>query len=413
MFFEQMVRMITGLLVGVWVARYLGPTQYGLFGYAIAFAALFSSIAKLGLDNIVVRDLVHEPLKRNTLMGTAFRLKLFGAIAMLGVIAVAIQFTTNDVVTNLYIFIIAAGAIFQSVEVVDFYFQSRVLSNIISICKLAQLVISSVIKIYLIVISAGLFWFVLVSLIDQIMLSIALYVAYKRQKLGGFFKHFNWIIARKMLGDSWPLILSGLVIMIYMRIDQVMIKEMLGDKEVGVYTAAVRLSEVWYFIPTLITSSMFPSIINAKIVSNEQYSSRLQKIFTFLVWVSIFIAFSVTLLGNWLIIFLYGVEYQEASQALMIHTWGGVFVALGVASASWYVTENLQRYAFYRTASGAVLNILLNLVLIPKYGISGAATATVIAQFMAALFFDLLTSKTRVIFKMKIKTLVFAGFLRK
>jgi O-antigen/teichoic acid export membrane protein len=413
MFFEQMLRMMTGLLVGVWVARYLGPTQYGLFGYAIAFAALFSSIAKLGLDNIVVRDLVYEPLKRNTLMGTAFYLKLFGAIAMLGVIAVAIQFTTNDAVTNLYIFIIAAGAIFQSVEVVDFYFQSRVLSNIISICKLAQLLISSVIKIYLIVISAGLFWFVLVSLIDQIMLSIALFVAYKRQKLGGFFNHFNWIVARKMLRDSWPLILSGLVIVIYMRIDQVMIKEMLGEKEVGVYTAAVRLSEIWYFIPTLITSSMFPSIINAKKDSNEQYSSRLQKIFTFLVWVSIFIAFLVTLLGNWLVIFLYGVEYQEASQALMIHTWGGVFVALGVASASWYVAENLQRYAFYRTASGAVLNIFLNLVLIPKYGISGAAIATVIAQFMAALFFELLTSKTRVIFKMKIKTLVFAGFLRK
>ena len=413
MFIEQIVRMSTGLLVGIWVARYLGPTQYGLFSYALAFAALFGSIAKLGLDNIVVRDLVHEPHQKNALMGTAFRLKLFGAVAMLGVIAVAIQFTTNDAITNLYIFIIASGAIFQSVEVVDFYFQSRVLSNIISICKLTQLLVSSLIKIYLIVISADLFWFVLVSLIDQIMLAIALYVAYKRQNLGGFFNHFNWIVARKMLGDSWPLILSGLVIMIYMRIDQIMIREMLGEREVGVYTAAVRLSEIWYFIPVLITSSLFPSIINAKKVSNEKYSSRLQKIFTFLVWTSIFIALLVTLLGHWLVIIIYGGEYQEASQALMIHTWGGVFVALGVASASWYVTEDLQRYAFYRAASGALLNVLLNLVLIPKYGISGAAIATVIAQSMAALFFDLLTSKTRVIFKMKIKTIVFAGFLRK
>jgi O-antigen/teichoic acid export membrane protein len=406
-----MVRMATGLWVGIWVARYLGPTQYGLFSYALAFAALFGSVAKLGLDNIVVRDLVHEPLQRNVFMGTAFRLKLLGSIAMLGVIAVAVQFTANDAITNLYILIIAGGAIFQSVEVIDFYFQSRVLSNVVSICKLVQLLISSLIKIYLIVISADLLWFVLVCLIDQITLSVALYVAYRRQNLGRFFKHFSWSVARKMLGDSWPLIMSGLVIMIYMRIDQIMIKEILGEKEVGIYTAAVRLSEVWYFIPMLITSSFFPSIVNAKKVSNELYLSRLQKIFTFLVWVSIFIACLATLLGHWIVIFFYGREYQEASQVLMIHTWGGVFVALGVASSSWYVSENLQRYAFYRTASGAVLNIVLNLVLIPKYGISGAAIATVIAQFMAGLFFDLLTPRTRVIFVMKIKTLVFAGFL--
>lgn len=412
-FFEQIVRMATALLVGVWMARYLGPTQFGLFSYALAFATLFSSIAKLGLDNIVVRDLVREPLQRNILMGTAFRLKLIGAVAMLSVIAIAIQFTTNDALTNLYIFIIASGAIFQSADVVDFYFQSIVLSRVVSICKLAQLLASSLVKIYLIVISADLFWFVLVSLIDQIMLSILLYVAYKHQKLGGFFNYFDWIIARKLLGDSWPLILSGLVVMIYMRIDQIMIKQILGVKELGVYTAAVRLSEIWYFIPTLITNSLFPSIINAKKVSNELYLSRLQKMFTFLVWVSIFIALLVTLLGHWLVIFLYGSDYQEAGQALMIHTWGGVFVALGVASASWYVTEDLLRYAFYRTAFGAILNVLLNLVLIPKYGISGAAIATVIAQSMAALVFDLSTSKTRLIFKMKIKTLVFAGLLGK
>jgi len=402
--------MLTGLLVGVAVARYLGPAQFGLFGYATAFVALFGCIGKLGLDSIVVRDIVNEPFRQNILMGTAFQLKLLGAIVMLAAIGIATIFTSNDATTNIYIFIIASGAVFQSVEVIDFYFQARVLSNIVAICKLFQLFISTIIKIYLIAISADLFWFVLVSLIDQVTLSVALYVAYRQQNLARFFNYFKWAVGVKMLKESWPLILSGLVITVYMRIDQIMIKEMMGNTEVGIYTVAIRLSELWYFVPILITNSLFPSIINAKKVNSKQYYSRLQKTFTFLVWIAIFIAVIMTLLGDWMIFFLYGSDYEGASQALMIHTWGGVFVAMGVASSSWYIGENLQHYAFYRTASGAVLNVVLNLVLIPKYGISGAAIATVFSQCMAALLFDLLTPKTRIIFKMKIMAILFAGF---
>ena len=177
----------------------------------------------------------------------------------------------------------------------------------------------------------------------------------------------------------------------------------------GIYSAAVRLSEVWYFLPMLVSNSLFPSLINAKKVSGALYLSRLQKLLTFLVWVGIFIAAFTTFLSQWIVAVLYGSAYQEASQILMIHTWGGVFVALGVASGIWFVSENLQHYAFYRTASGALLNILLNFALIPRYGISGAAIATVISQSMAALFFDLLTPKTRPIFFIKIKALFFVS----
>ncbi|CAN4275578.1 RfbX Membrane protein involved in the export of O-antigen and teichoic acid [Methylophilaceae bacterium] len=413
MFVERILRLIAGLLVGIWVARYLGPTQYGLFSYAVAFTAIFSNIAKLGLDSIVVRNLVIDPARRDIYMGTAFWLKLTGAIVTLSLIAIAMQFTASDSTTKLYVFIIAGGAIFQAFEVVDFYFQSQVLSKFVSICKMTQLLISSLLKLYLMSIEADLFWFVLVSLVDQVTLAVSLFFAYRHQKIGRFFKSFDWAIAKKMLQDSWPLILSGLVIMIYMRIDQIMIKEMLGEREVGLYSAAVGLSEIWYFIPMLIASSLFPSIVNAKKISEEKYLSRLQQLFTFLVWISIAVAGLTTLLSQWLVVSLYGMAYQEASQVLIIHTWGGVFVALGVASGSWFVSENLQHYSFYRTASGAILNVMLNFTLIPKYGISGAAIATVISQSMAALFFDLSTLKTRIIFIMKLKAMLFIGLYKK
>ena len=413
MFAEQLLRMAAGLLVGIWVARYLGPTQFGSFSYIIAFTSLFGSLAKLGLDSIVVRELVRTPELRDVYLGTAFWLKLMGALVMLAAMAVAVQFTSNDATANLYIFIIGSGTLFQSFEVVDFYFQSKVLSKFVSICKLTQLFISSLIKLYLIFIKAELFWFVLVSLVDQVTLGVSLFLAYRYQKLKGFYSSFDIGTAKKLLQDSWPLILSGLVIMIYMRIDQIMIKEMLGEHEVGLYSAAVRLSEVWYFFPVLITNSLFPSVVNAKKISEEKYLSRLQNLFTLLVWISIAFAILTALFSRWLVIFLYGNAYQDAGQVLIIHTWGGIFVALGVASGSWFVNENLQHYSFFRTASGAVINVVLNFVLIPKYGIAGAALATVISQSIAALFFDLSTYKTRIIFIMKIRAIIFICLFRK
>ncbi|CAM8367042.1 RfbX Membrane protein involved in the export of O-antigen and teichoic acid [Candidatus Methylopumilus universalis] len=395
MFVERILRLIVGLFVGIWVVRYLGPSQFGLFAYAVAFASLFSNIAKLGLDNIVVRNLVSEPARRDLLMGTAFWLKLTGAIATLFLIGIAIQFTASDSATKLYVLIIASGVIFQALEVVDFYFQSQVLSKFVSISKMTQLLISTLLKLYLIFINADLFWFVLVSLVDQVTLAISLYFAYRHQKMGGFFKSFDWGIAKKMLKDSWPLIISGLAIMIYMRIDQVMIKEMLGEREVGLYSAAVGLSELFYMIPVLICQSIFPSIVNAKRISEKLYYSRLQKLYTIMARTSICIGITMTFLSSWLVSIIYGEVYSNAGPVLTVHIWSSVFVFIGVASGNWFLSENLQRYSSINTAVGAVINILLNLILIPRYGIYGAAIATVIAHAVSSYFMNVFFKATR------------------
>lgn len=410
---EKILRIVAELFVGIYVARYLGPEQFGVFSYAIAFVALFGAIAKLGLDGIVVRDLVNHPNKRDIYLGTAFWLKLTGALLTLITLAIAVQFTSNDATTNLYIFIIGSGLVFQSFEVVDFYFQSKVLSKYVSTAKLIQLALSSVLKLYFIFIQADLFWFVLVSLIDQMSLALSLAFAFWRQKIGSLFGQFDLSTAKIMLRNSWPLILSGIAVMLYMRIDQIMIKEMLGERDVGLYSAAVRLSEAWYFVPVIITTSLFPAIVNAKKTSEKLYHARLQRLYTTLMWMAIAVAVPMTFLSDWLITLLYGEAYKGAGQVLMIHIWAGVFVSIGVASGSWYISENLQRYAFYRTAIGAIINVILNLILIPIFGLIGAATATVIAQSMAALFFDVLTKKTRIVFYMKLKTLYFANLIQR
>lgn len=395
MFAEQVLRIIAGLFVGIYVARYLGPEQFGIYSYAVAFVALFGAIARLGLDGIVVRDLVNHPEQRDIYLGTAFWLKLIGALLTLGTLAIAVQFTSNDATTNLYIFIIASGLIFQSFDVVDFYFQSRVLSKYVSISRLVQLALSSVLKLYFIFIQAELFWFVMVSLVDQISLAFALAIAYWRQRIGSFFGRFDLGTAKAMLRNSWPLILSGIAISLYMRIDQIMIKEMLGEKEVGLYSAAVRLSEAWYFVPVIVATSLFPAILNAKNLNLKLYNERLQRLYTIMIYSAVCVALPVAFLAKKIVVILYGVHYQDASLVLAIHVWAGIFVALGVVNGSWFLAENLQKLATLNTLIGAAVNMILNYLLIPIYGIAGVAFATLVSYGVAAYLSLFLYKETR------------------
>ena len=392
---EQFLRIIAGLFVGIWVARYLGPEQFGLFSYVLAFTAIFGGIAKLGLDGIVVRELVNHPEKRETYLGTAFWLKIFGAFIVMSLMAAIVPFTSNDSTTNLFIFIIAAGLIFQSFEVVEFYFQSQVLAKIVSICKVIQLALSSIIKIYLVFTEAELLWFVLVTVFDALSLAIGYFTAYKTLKNTSFYKHFDFSIAKYLLKDSWPLILSGIVVMIYMRIDQVMIKEMLGVYEVGIYSAAIRLSEAFYFIPVMISASLFPAILNAKKQSHKLYKKRLQRLYTFMVWMAISLALPMTFLSDWLIQLLFGQAYQAAGEVLVIHIWASVFVFLGVASGKWFIAENLQHLTLINTSVGAIFNVVLNFIFLSKFGLLGAAYATVISYAIAAYFMNFIWSASR------------------
>lgn len=413
LFLEQLLRIVSGLFIGVWVARYLGPEQFGIFSYALAFTAIFAGIAKLGLDGIVVRELVNHPQKRDTYLGSAFLLKIIGSIIVMGLMAIVVPFTNNDTTTKLFIFIIASGLLFQSFEVVEFYFQSQVLAKIITICKVIQLALSLIIKSYLVLTEAKLVWFVFVTLFDAMSLAVTYYIVYKLTKNPSFFKYFDLSIARKLIKDSWPLIFASIVVSIYMRIDQIMIKEMLGEYEVGIYSAASRLSEAFYFIPVLILSSFFPAILNAKNQNSGVYNQRLQILYTFMVWLAISIALPLTFFSDWLILMIFGERYQEAGQVLMIHSWTGVFVFIGVVYSGYLTIENKTRKAFYRTLFGAIVNVFSNLVLIPTHGISGAAIGTLLGQFSANYLYDIFDKEVYGQLKMKSKAFFPIFFFKK
>lgn len=393
---ERALRMSVGLFVGIWVARYLGPEQFGLLSYAQSFVFLFTAISTLGLDGVMVRELVKDERNSNELLGTAFVLKLMGALLVLPVLWLAIQFTNNDKYTNILVFIISAAAIFQSFNVIDFYYQANVQSKYVALANTLSLSLSSVVKIALILIEAPLTAFAFVVVLDALILSIGLVCFYRYSSCKRLFNwSFNAATAGKMLRDSWPLIFSGLVVSIYMKIDQVMIKEMLGADAVGQYAAAVRLSEVWYFVPMVIANSVFPAILNAKKVGENLYLRRLQRLYTVMVWIAIFVAFPVSVFSDELIGLLYGVAYEEASEILRLHVWASVFVFMGVASSKWLLSENLQLYSMLNTSVGAICNIGLNVLLIESHGVVGAAIATLISYCIAAYLMHFCWRRTR------------------
>jgi O-antigen/teichoic acid export membrane protein len=415
LFSDQVLRLVAGLFVGIWVARYLGPNQFGILNYALAFLAIFGVIAKLGLDSLIVRNMVNHPDESNVYLGTAFWLKIVGATLTVAITGTYLVLSDEAYATKVYILLLTSSLIFQSFEVADFFFQAKVLSKFTSICKTIQLIISSLAKVYLITIKADLLAFILVQFLDQVTLGITQYLAFRYySKNSRFIRNFNFEVAKNLLRNAWPLIFGSLVIMVYMRIDQIMIMKIIGEKEMGLFSAAVRLSEAWYFVPMIITNSLFPAVLNAKKTNEAEYKKRMQRLFNLMFIISIGVAIPISIASPWLINLFYGEAYHAAAKILTLHVWTGVFVSLGVASSNWFLAENLQKFALWKTIAGAVINILLNLLLIPKLGIIGAAFSTLACQMCASVFFNALYKKSRPIFRMQMNAiLLYKNFARK
>lgn len=407
LFADRILRMGFGLVVGIWVARYLGVQQFGLLNYAIAFVAIFNPLANLGLDVVVVRRLVADPTQQQSILGTSFWMRFVaGWLTWLAVIIGIYLLRHDDAMTIVTVMILGAANIFQSFDTIDLWFQSQVRSKYSVLAKNAAFIATTSIRVVMVLSHAPLVAFVVAILLEAVLGAVGLLIVYKQQ--GYLVKLWQWSrsLAQDLLRESLPLILSGLTIMIYMRIDQIMLGQMIGDKAVGVYSAATRISEVWYFIPMTVSSSVMPSIFNAKEISEELYYQRIGGLNRGLTWLAIAVAIVMTFVSKPLIVMLFGNSYIESGTILAVHIWASVFVFSGVATSGWFIAENLSYLSLYRTLSGAIVNILLNIFLIPIYGGLGAAIATVIAQAVASFISNGVNPKTRKLFKVQIKSLL-------
>ncbi len=409
LFADRILRMGVGLFVSVWVARYLGVEQFGIFNYAVAFVGLWSTFSSLGLPSLVIRSVVHEPEKKEDILGTAFWLQLLGGILSLLLSVITIFLLRhNDQLTISIVSILASIGIIQSFDTIDIWFQSQLKSKFTVIAKNIAFIVTALSKVVLINIHAPLLAFAGVTLAEAVLGAVGLIIVYKIQGYSLWLWRWSWPLAKSLLQESWPLILSGLAVMVYVKIDQIMLGEMIGVQAVGLYSSATRISEVWYFIPGAIASSVNPAIYAAKKQGSEYlYYRRIEQLLRLLSFMALIIALPMSFLSGTVITILFGNEYGAAGSILAIHIWAAFFVFMGVGTSSWFIAEGLTHLSFSRTLMGAIVNIVLNFLLIPTYSGVGAAIATVVSYAVSGFFAHAIYPKTRCIFFLQIKSLTF------
>lgn len=387
LFVDKIIRIVGGLLVGVWIARYLGPADYGLLNFALAYTSFFVIFVQLGLDQILVRELVKHPALEGHLLGTAFYMKLGGAFLAIGFIAVSLFFLSVSALTKTAIMLISLGMIFQSFDVIDMFFQSKVLSKYVVIARSSVFILLSVVKIFLILFQYEVIAFVLAQVGELILAALFLLYLYIKQG----FSIKKWTFHKKVMSQlllyGCSLALSGFIITVYTKIDQVMIGTMLNNEEVGIYSVAVTLSSAWLFIPTIFSNTFMPYFVKLKNTSPTLYQERLVQLYSLMFWLGAGMGIITLVLGKWGIEMLYGKAYSNAYLPLVLMIWNGIFISQAVARGIWLISENLQRYRLYNNLFAVVLNVIANMLLIPKFGINGAATATLLTQGLATWVF--------------------------
>ena len=397
------------------LAAYLGASGFGMYTYPMVLVTFFMAAAALGLDGFVTRELLDKPEKKNLFLGTAFRLRLLAGIATLPLLYLTYRVLTSiePVETPFYyVLIVGFTSVIQSVNIIDSFFQSQVQAKYVMYVQVFGNVASAFIKLLFILFNLPLIYFIFSFLIDALLLAGGYVMMYRRKGNTLSAWKYNSKTASYLIKHSWPLAFSAILVTIYMKIDQLMIESFLGIKELGIYSIVVSLSESWYFIPVAIVTSVFPAIMNARKADLERYKKRLQDMYDLMVVISMSIAIVMTFASDLIFQLVYTDEYMPGSSVLKVHVWAGLFVFLGTASSQYLIAEGLTKLSMVRTAAGAIVNILLNLIWIPKYGIIGAAYATLVAYALST-FFIIFIPRTQQQGLMMLKSLFLVSIVKK
>ncbi|MEO0471415.1 MAG: flippase [Bacteroidota bacterium] len=392
---EKGLRIVAQLGVGIWVARYLQPERFGTLQYSLSFVMIIGSFGSLGLLEIVMRDLINQSQeKMRRIMGTGLVLRLAGALVAMIVINLLAGLTTSGSDIQFYILILSVGRLVSSFDLLQAYFKAKVKVRKIAIAQFWSLMVFSGLKIFLVVNEAPLEHFIYVYGLDGLISGLILLGFLRKDGLSLSRLTFQKDLAHKLLRNSLPLMMSAVMIQLYGRIDQVLIGIFIDETAVGYYGTAARLFDAWNFLPVAICGALFPAIMN-QIDDQDKLYKRLTALYSVNLYIGLGIALGMFLFANWLVGGFFGEAYLPAVPALRVLTFSIVATFLGVATEQYLIAQNLTRISLLRTLLGAVLNILLNLFMIPAWGIEGAAYATIISYYSGIVLALGLFSSTR------------------
>jgi len=385
----NVVYKLIAFVVGIWIARYLGPSNYGLINYASAYLTFFFSLSTLGLNSIIVKEFIDHPEEEGKTLGTTLGLQGVSSLFSSVMIILIVYFIDYGETETLVIAGLSSiGLFFQMMDSLKYWFQSKLMSKYCAIATTLAYIISSLYKVVLLILGVGVRWFALATSIDYLFVALILFYIYKKK--GGPRLAFSLAKAKSMLGKSYHYILSGLMVAVYGATDKLMLKQFMNEAEVAYYGTALSICNVWVFVLAAIVDSFNPVILELKNKSQLSYERKNVQLYSIIFYCSMFVGILYTIFAKFGINLLYGNEYMPAVTPLRIITWYVAFSYLGVARSAWIVSENKQRYLIPINAGSAIMNVALNAVLIPNFGAAGAAFASLLTQistiFVVPLF---------------------------
>lgn len=392
----NLVQMVLSFIIGMISARYLGPSNFGVINYAAAIVAFFTSIANLGMEGVLVNEFTRKEYKNSEVLGTSLVMGLVSSIiSSILVVLLVGGLKQWDSLMIVVTFLQSLTLVFKAFNVFDYWFQSKLLSKYPSIIKCLSYIVMSAYKIFLLVTNKSVIWFAFSLGVDTLSIALGLMFCYfviEKEEIG-----FNGRLIWHILVQSSHFIISSLVSVIYTQMDKVMIEQFLNDSaQTGLYSAALTVCTTWLFLPQAFITSARPVILRMKDRNDSRYIVRLKQLYSFIIWGCIAVAATITICAPIIIKILYGDAYIAAANTLRILIWYTVFSMIGTARGIWILCEKKNRYVWRYLIVGSIVNVILNACLIPYMGISGAALATVFAQFTSAIIAPVFYKETRI-----------------
>ena len=404
----SIVNKIIAFIVSIWTARYLGPSNYGLINYAAAYTTLFFSLCTLGINSVIVKELVDQFDEEGTTMGTTLVLQGASSLLSIGMICLIVFFLNfGEKMTLLVTFLCSLGLFFQMMDSLKYWFQSKLESKYAAIATTIAYTISSLYKVVLLITGKGVVWFAVASSVDYFCIAVILYAMYRKMK--GPRLHFSMDKAKSLFFSSYHFILSGLMISIYGATDKLMLKNMMDESAVGYYGTAVSICNVWVFVLAAIIDSYKPVIAELHNTNYKGYENKNVQLYSIIFYCSVAVSLIITVFAYFGVNLLYGEAFLPAVQPLRICTWLVAFSYLGVARDTWIVCERKQKYLPLIYLGAAITNVILNAILIPLWIASGAALASLITQISTIFVFPLLIKDYRANVRLMARAIVMRG----
>jgi PST family polysaccharide transporter len=399
-------------LVTIALSRHFGPQRFGSLAFGLAFVRIFAVIAAFGLDRLLVRRLTEDAAQAEGILRLAFRLKLGLALASyVALLGLALLLDPGERLIVAIVALAGAGLLCQPFDVFDLHFQSENRFRLSFYGRTLPILLSTAVKFAALFAGAPLLAFAALETVEAMMVGAALWLLHRRRKTHGARQPATAIDWRQLLGDGFPLLLGSLAVMVYMRSDVLMLGKMAGFNAAGIFSAAAQITEACALLPLAFAPALFPILVRWRRLGPRYYKQQFGRLFLGAALAGFAVSLFLTIAARPIVLLLYGPQYLPAAKVLVIHGWATIFIFLGIVQSGYDITEGLIWAATQRATLGAVTNIGLNFILIPKYGAAGAAFATLVSYGCSAFLLNLVRKPTRPVFALQLRALLLFPFL--